>query len=96
MARFLNNFVLIIEDTKLQVSQQWYRSVTSPLNGDTIGMDKLSFDRDFIENCLQSAVDNGVLRSDTPVPRSHYRSFRRHITEPLRCGICVGQGMVTY
>ncbi|MDE6724586.1 MAG: TetR/AcrR family transcriptional regulator [Ruminiclostridium sp.] len=67
IARFLNDSAVIIEDTTLQVAQQWYRSVTSPLNGDTLGMDKLSYDKGFIERCLQSAVDNGELQIDTPV-----------------------------
>lgn len=67
IARFLNDSAVIIEDTTLQVAQQWYRSVTSPLDGDTLGMDKLKYDRGFIERCLQSAVDNGELKTDTPV-----------------------------
>ena len=67
IARFLGDFADIIEETTLQVAQQWYRSVTSPLDGDTLGMDKLNYDRDFIEGCLQSAVDNGTLQADTPV-----------------------------
>lgn len=67
IARFLNDSAVIIEDTTLQVAQQWYRSVTSPLDGDTLGMDKLSYDRGFIESCLQSAVDNGDLQANTPV-----------------------------
>ena len=67
IARFLNDSAVIIEDTTLQVAQQWYRSVTSPLDGDTLGMDKLSYDKGFIERCLQSAVDNGELQTDTPV-----------------------------
>lgn len=67
IARFLNDSAIIIEDNTLQVAQQWYRSVTSPLDGDTLGMDKLSYDRGFIESCLQGAVGNGVLQADTPV-----------------------------
>ena len=67
IARFLNDSAIIIEDNTLQVAQQWYRSVTSPLDGDTLGMDKLSYDRGFIERCLQNAVDNGDLQADTPV-----------------------------
>lgn len=64
---FLNDCALIIEDTTLQVAQQWYRSVTSPQDGDTLGMDKLSYDWGFIARCLQSAVDSGDLQEDTPV-----------------------------
>lgn len=64
---FLNDSALIIEGTTLQISQQWCRGIVSPVDGDTLGMDKLNFDRDFIEGCLQSAVDNGSLRADTPV-----------------------------
>lgn len=67
IARFLNDSAVIIEDTTLQVAQQWYRSVTSPLDGDTLGMDKLSYDKGFVERCLQGAVDNGDLQADTPV-----------------------------
>lgn len=67
ISRFLNDSAIIIEDTTLQVAQQWYRSVTSPLDGDTLGMDKLSYDRGFIESCLQSAVDNCDLQANTPV-----------------------------
>lgn len=67
MTRFLNDSALIIEGATLQVSQQWYRSIASPLDGDTLGMDKLSYDRGFIERCLQNAVDNGELQEDTPV-----------------------------
>ncbi|MDE6833146.1 MAG: TetR/AcrR family transcriptional regulator [Ruminococcus sp.] len=67
IARFLNDSVHIIENNSLQIAQQWYRSVTSPLNGDTLGMDKIKYDRSFIENCLQCAVDNGTLKEDTPV-----------------------------
>lgn len=67
IARFLNDSAVIIEDNTLQVAQQWYRSVTSPLDGDTLGMDKLSYDKGFIERCLQNAVDNGILQADTPV-----------------------------
>ncbi len=67
ISRFLNDSAVIIEDTTLQVAQQWYRSVTSPLDGDTLGMDKLSYDSGFIERCLQSAVENGDLQEDTPV-----------------------------
>lgn len=66
IARFLNDSARIIEDDSLQIAQQWYRSVTSPLYGDTLGMNKLSYDRSFIECCLQSAVDNGTLQLDTP------------------------------
>ena len=67
IARFLNDSAVIIEDTTLQVAQQWYRCVTSPLDGDTLGMDKLNYDRGFIERCLQSAVESDELKSDTPV-----------------------------
>ena len=67
IARFLNDSAAIIEDNTLQVAQQWYRSVTSPLDGDTLGMDKLSYDRGFIERCLQSAVDSEALQADMPV-----------------------------
>ena len=67
IARFLGDSADIIEETTLQVAQQWYRSVTSPLDGDTLGMDKLNYDRDFIESCLQSASDDGTLQADTPV-----------------------------
>ena len=67
IARFLNDSATIIEDNTLQVAQQWYRSVTSPLDGDTLGMDKLGYDRGFIESCLQSAVDKGDLQAETPV-----------------------------
>lgn len=67
IARFLNESARIIEENTLQVAQQWYRSVTSPLDGDTLGMDKLSYDWDFIERCLQSAIDDGSLREDAPV-----------------------------
>ena len=67
IACFLNDSAIIIEDNTLQVAQQWYRSVTSPLDGDTLGMDKLNYDRGFIESCLQSAVDNCDLQANTPV-----------------------------
>lgn len=67
IAGFLNDSARIIEDKTLQVAQQWYRSVTSPLDGDALGMDKLSYDWDFIERCLQSAIDDGTLREDAPV-----------------------------
>lgn len=67
IAQFLTQSAQIIESTTLQVAQQWYRSVTSPLEGDTLGMDKLSYDRDFIKDCLQSSVDSGTLREDTPI-----------------------------
>lgn len=67
IACFLNDSACIIENNSLQITQQWYRSVTSPLDGDTLGMDKFNYDRNFIEVCLQGAVDNGNLRSDTPV-----------------------------
>ena len=67
IARFLNDSAVIIEENTLQVAQQWYRSVTSPLDGDTLGMDKLGYDKGFVEKCLQSAVNNGELRADTPV-----------------------------
>ena len=67
IARFLNDSAIIIEDNTLQVAQQWYRSVASPLDGDTLGMDKLSYDRGFIESCLQNAADNGDLQANTPV-----------------------------
>ncbi|MDE6088409.1 MAG: TetR/AcrR family transcriptional regulator [Oscillospiraceae bacterium] len=67
IAQFLNDSANIIEDNSLQIAQQWYRSVTSPLNGDTLGMDKISYDRNFIESCLRCAVDNNSLQSDTPV-----------------------------
>ena len=67
IARFLNDSAVIIEDNTLQVAQQWYRSVTSPLDGDTLGMDKLSYDKSFVERCLQDAVCNGELREDTNV-----------------------------
>ena len=67
IAHFLNDSAVIIEDTTLQVAQQWYRSVTSPLDGDTLGMDKLSYDSGFVEHCLQNAVNNGDLQADTPV-----------------------------
>ena len=65
--QFLNDSASIIKENSLQIAQQWYRSVTSPLEGDTLGMDKLNYDRSFIERCLQKAVDNGILQSDTPV-----------------------------
>ena len=65
--QFLNDSASIIKENSLQIAQQWYRSVTSPLEGDTLGMDKLNYDRSFIERCLQNAVDNGILQSDTPV-----------------------------
>lgn len=64
---FLNESAGIIQNDTLQIAQQWYRSVTSPLEGDTLGMEKFNFDRDFIECCLQDAVDNGTLQADTPV-----------------------------
>ncbi len=67
ISRFLNDSAVIIENDTLQIAQQWYRSVTSPLGGDTLGMDKLSYDRGFIESCLKSAVDNGELQANTPV-----------------------------
>ena len=67
IARFMNDSARIIEDDSLQIAQQWYRSVTSPLDGDTLGMNKLIYDRSFIERCLRGAVDNGTLQSDTPV-----------------------------
>lgn len=67
ISRFLNDSAVVIEDNTLQIAQQWYRSVTSPLDGDTLGMDKLSYDMGFIESCLESAVNNGVLQDDTPV-----------------------------
>ena len=67
IACFLNDSAVIIEENTLQVAQQWYRSVTSPLDGDTLGMDKLNYDKGFIERCLQGAVDNGELQSDTPI-----------------------------
>lgn len=67
IAQFLNDSAFTIEDISLQIAQQWYRSVTSPIDGDTLGMDKLSYDKSFIERCLQSAVDNGTLQSDTPI-----------------------------
>ena len=65
--QFLNDSASIIKENSLQIAQQWYRSVTSPLEGDTLGMDKLNYDRSFIERCLQNAVDNGILQSDMPV-----------------------------
>ena len=65
--QFLNDSASIIKENSLQIAQQWYRSVTSPLEGDTLGMDKLNYDRSFIEGCLQNAVDNGTLQSDMPV-----------------------------
>ena len=68
IAQFLNDSAVIIEENTLQVAQQWYRSVTSPLDGDTLGMDKFNYDRSFIENCLESAVGHGDLQADTPVP----------------------------
>ena len=67
IAHFLNASVRIIESNSLQIAQQWYRSVTSPLDGDTLGMDKINYDRNFIENCLKCAVDNGTLKENTPV-----------------------------
>ena len=65
--QFLNDSASIIKENSLQIAQQWYRSVTSPLEGDTLGMDKLNYDRSFIERCLKNAVDNGILQSDMPV-----------------------------
>ena len=65
--QFLNDSASIIKENSLQIAQQWYRSVTSPLEGDTLGMDKLNYHRSFIERCLQNAVDNGILQSDMPV-----------------------------
>lgn len=67
IAGFLNESAEIIQNDTLQIAQQWYRSVTSPLEGDTLGMDKFNYDRDFIEGCLQGAVDDGILQADTPV-----------------------------
>lgn len=67
IAQFLIRSAQIIDSTTLQVAQQWYRSVTSPLEGDTLGMNKVSYDNNFIESCLQSSVDNGTLREDTPI-----------------------------
>ncbi|MDE6035438.1 MAG: TetR/AcrR family transcriptional regulator [Ruminococcus sp.] len=67
ISRFLNDSARIIENNSLQIAQQWYRSVTSPLDGDTLGMDKIRYDSDFIANCLKCAVDNGTLKEDTPV-----------------------------
>lgn len=64
---FLTNSISIIEHNTLQIAQQWYRCVTSPLDGDTMGMDKLNYDRNFIETCLSSAVENGELSEYTPV-----------------------------
>ncbi|MBD5080235.1 MAG: TetR/AcrR family transcriptional regulator [Ruminococcaceae bacterium] len=65
--QFLNDSASIIEENSLQIAQQWYRSVTSPLEGDTLGMDKLNYDRSFIERCLQKAIDSGILQSNMPV-----------------------------
>lgn len=67
IAQFLIRSAQIIDSTTLQVAQQWYRSVTSPLEGDTLGMNKVSYDNNFIDSCLQSSVDNGTLREDTPI-----------------------------
>ncbi|MDE6592753.1 MAG: TetR/AcrR family transcriptional regulator [Oscillospiraceae bacterium] len=67
VGQFLGDSASIIKENSLQIAQQWYRSVTSPLEGDTLGMDKLNYDRSFIEGCLQNAIDNGILRSDMPV-----------------------------
>ena len=64
---FLKDSASIIENNTLQVAQQWYRSVTSPIDGDTLGMDKLDYDRGFIERCLRDGVESGSLREDTPV-----------------------------
>ena len=94
IARFLNDSAVIIEDTTLQVAQQWYRSVTSPLDGDTLGMDKLGYDSGFVERCLQSAVENGALQEDTPV-----RSLAMQIVSAYYGAValwCISDGKISH
>ena len=67
ISEFLIESVNIIEDNTLEVGQQWYRSVTSPVDGETLGMSKLDYDRQFISNLLKNAVDKDVLKSETDV-----------------------------
>lgn len=67
ISEFLIESVNIIEDNTLEVGQQWYRSVTSPVDGETLGMSKLDYDRQFISNLLKNAVDKDVLKSETDI-----------------------------
>lgn len=67
ISEYLIESVNIIEDNTLEVGQQWYRSVTSPVDGETLGMSKLDYDRQFISNLLKNAVDKDVLKSETDV-----------------------------
>ena len=64
---FLMESIHIIEETTLGVAQQWYRSVTSPLKGDTLGMGKLNDDMHFIAKLLQNAVDKRILSDELDI-----------------------------
>lgn len=65
ISEFLMESSKIIEESTLEIAQQWYRSVTSPLNGDTLGMNKFHYDQEFISKLIQNAIENGTLNSDT-------------------------------
>ena len=67
ISKFLMESIQIIEETTLGVAQQWYRSVTSPLQGDTLGMGKLNDDRHFIAKLLQNAVDKSILSDELDI-----------------------------
>lgn len=63
---YLNRSVRIIEDYTLQIAQGWMKSVTSPLPGETGGIEKYTYDRENIQRLLEDAVRRGELAPDTP------------------------------
>lgn len=59
----------VIERTTLQIAQNWMKSVTAPLPGETGGIEKYRFDTDNLLEMLHRAVQSGELRPDTPCER---------------------------
>lgn len=63
---YLRDSGKIIAANTLQIAQNWMKSVTAPLPGETGGLEKYNFDYDNLLEMLRRAARSGELRADTP------------------------------
>lgn len=67
IGEYLKRSAEIIDETSLQIAQNWMKSVTAPIDGEHGGADKFRYDFDNIRKLISDSVARGELVKKTPV-----------------------------
>lgn len=67
LSYFLRASARYIEEKGLGICKEWMKSAVCPMDGESQGMEKFRFDRDYIARTLGEARESGELSGDVPL-----------------------------